>query len=162
LFTLTDLDKLKADVNLPEKDIQLLNNIIGIEVVADAIPGQIFKAKLRKISGAVDLATRTMEVEIDIINADNLLKPGMFVKIFLILEKKSNVLILPDFVIQNDQTGDFVFIVNSNNTVTKRLIKKGILQDNKYEILSGITENDPLVFSGQNVLNDGSAIKITK
>ena len=88
LFMLMDIDNLKSMVNIPEKDVPLLNKVIDVDVVADALPGKVFKAKLKKISESVDLATRTMAVEIDIDNSARLLKPGMFATISLIFEKK--------------------------------------------------------------------------
>jgi RND family efflux transporter MFP subunit len=162
LFTLTDIDRLKAKVYIPEKEVPLLDNILDIEVIADALPNNTYNAKLRKVSQSIDLDTRTMECEIDINNTDKLLKPGMFIKINLILEKKYNVHTLPNNVVQADQSGSYIFIVNTDNTVTKKYVQLGVSQDNIYEILSGIDENDDIVFTGQNVLSDGSKIKIAK
>ena len=162
LFILTDLDHLKAKIYVPEKDIKQLSDKIRFQVIADALTGKVFNAKLRKVSGAVDLSTRTMEVEIDIENSDRMLKPGMFIIVNLIVKQHENALILPNEVILNDQTGDFVFVVNKNHTVSKKMVKLGLTQNNRTEILSGINENDLIVFSGQNVLRDGSTVKVTK
>ncbi len=162
IFTLMDLDHLKAIINLPEKDIGNLSSIIDIRVLADALPGVSFSAVLKKISGAIDISTRTMQVEVDIENTNKLLKPGMFANINLILAKKSNALILPNDVVLNDKDGDYVFILNPDTTVMKKYVQVGIRQDNNDEILSGIEDNDRIVISGQTLVKNGAKVRVIK
>jgi membrane fusion protein, multidrug efflux system len=162
LFTLMNVEQLKSIVNVPENDVPLLNSIVDIEVVADALPGKTFKAKLKKISESVDLLTRTMAVEIDIENASKELKPGMFASITLVWNKKENAMILPDEVVLNDDRGDYVYTVGQNNVVDKKYVKVGIRENNKYEILSGINENERVVFTGQTLIKDQTKVRIVK
>lgn len=162
LFTLMDLDKLKAMVNLPENDVPLLSQISDVKVIADALPDKIFNAKLKKISEAVDLSTRTMAVEVDIENSGKLLKPGMFAKINLILGKKTNVLLLPNNVVLNDQIGNYIFVFNSDSTVSQKRVKVGFQQNNQYEILSGADQTDRIIFVGQSLIRNGIKVKIAK
>ncbi len=162
LFTLMDVDNLKAIINLPEKDVPLIPQVTDVQVIADAIPGKIFKAKLKKISEAVDLSTRTMAIEIDIDNTGKLLKPGMFATINIILGKKSNVLILPNNVVLNDESGNYVFVFNPDSTVTQAYVQVGIQQNNLDEILSGVDTTNKIVFVGQTLIKNGSKVKIAK
>ncbi len=169
LFTIMNVDKLKSIVNVPEKIVPLLNGIKGIEIHADALPDSvIFSGELKRISEAVDLNTRTMAVEVDIENTghhsnnNKELKPGMFASVKLILERKKNVLTLPDNVILNDDKGDYIYILNADSTVNKKYIKLGIQQNNKNEILSGIDEKDKIVFEGQNLINDKMKVRVAK
>ncbi|HKJ81217.1 MAG TPA: efflux RND transporter periplasmic adaptor subunit [Ignavibacteriaceae bacterium] len=162
LFTLMDLNNLKAIINLPENDVPLIPQVIGIQVIADALPGKTFNAKLKKISEAVDLSTRTMAIEVDIENPGKSLKPGMFATINIVLGKKTNTTLLPNDVVLNDQNGDFVFVVNNDNTVNQKYVKLGIQHNNQDEILSGLNENDRIVFVGQTLIKNGSKVKIVK
>ncbi|HVO74311.1 MAG TPA: efflux RND transporter periplasmic adaptor subunit [Ignavibacteriaceae bacterium] len=176
LFTIMNVDKLKSIVNVPEKIVPLLDRIKGIEIRADALPDTIvFGAELKRISEAVDLNTRTMAVEVDIDNSKsqsgkpsrsadsfNQLKPGMFASIKLIIEKKKNALILPDQVIMNDDQGNYVFVLNHDTTVSKKYIRLGIQQNNRNEVLSGLDENDNIVFQGQNLIADKMKVRVAK
>jgi membrane fusion protein, multidrug efflux system len=162
LFILMNVSKLKSYLNIPEKNVPLLNKVTGIEVSADALPGVKFKAVIKKISEAVDLATRTMQIEVDIENTSKLLKPGMFADITLILDQKENTLILPNQVVQDDDNGYFVYVLKPDSTVQKKYIKIGIKLDTKYEVLSGITEYDPVVFVGQSLIRNKMKVKIAK
>jgi membrane fusion protein (multidrug efflux system) len=162
LFILMNVEQLKSMVNIPEKDVPSLSSINSIEVIPDALPGKIFKAQLKKISGAVDLNTRTMAVEIDIDNPGKVLKPGMFATINLILEKKENSDFLPNQVVLNDDGGDYVYLLNPDSTVTKKYVQLGIQQDNKFEILSGLSHNDKIVFVGQDLIKDKMKVRAAK
>jgi membrane fusion protein, multidrug efflux system len=162
LFILMNVSQLKSYLNIPEKNVPLLDRVTGIQVTADALPNVIFKAGIKKISNAVDLTTRTMQIEIDIENSNKMLKPGMFANITMILDKKENALILPNQVVQDDDKGNFVYVLKKDSTVEKRYVQIGIKQDTKYEVLSGITENDPLVFIGQSLVRDKMKVKIAK
>ena len=162
IFVIMSTDKLKTLLNIPERDVPLLNSILDIEVKADALPGQTFKAKLTKVSDAVDLSTRTMTVELLIENPTKSLKPGMFATFKLVLEKRPNSLVLQSQVVLNDDNGDYVFVMQPDTTVTKRAIKKGIVDNNNVEILSGLTDADKVVTSGQTLIKDKMKVKISK
>jgi membrane fusion protein (multidrug efflux system) len=162
LYILMNVSRLKSYLNIPEKNVPLLDKVTGIQVTADALPKIIFKADIKKISEAVDLTTRTMQIEIDIENSNKMLKPGMFANITMIMDKKENALILPNQVVQNDDYGNFVYVIKPDTTVEKRYISIGIKQDTKYEVLSGITEKDPVVFIGQSLIRNKMKVKILK
>jgi multidrug efflux pump subunit AcrA (membrane-fusion protein) len=103
-----------------------------------------------------------MQIEIDIENTNKLLKPGMFANITMIMDKKENALILPNQVVQNDDYGNFVYLIKPDTSVEKRYVSIGIKQDTRYEVLSGITEKDLVVFIGQSLIRDKMKVKITK
>jgi len=162
MFTIMDYDRLKAVVNLPEKDIAFLSDVLDIKVVADALPGQSFNARLSKSSGAVDMSTRTMQTEILIENTNKQLKPGMFASIEFTLARKSDALRLPNDVILEDKKGDFVYVVNQDTIAFKKYISIGIETDTQVEVLSGISDNDKIVFSGQTLVKNGAKVRIIK
>ena len=162
LFTLMNVDQLKSIVNIPEKDVPLLKNINDIEIIPDAIPGKIFKAKLKKISEAIDINTRTMPVEIDIENNEKQLKPGMFATIILILDRKKNADFLPNQVVLDDDGGNYVYLLTPDSTVTKKYIQLGIQQNNKNEVLSGLNDSDNIVFVGQELIKDKMKVRVAK
>ncbi len=162
LFTLMDVDNLKAIINLPEKDVPLISQVSNVQVIADALPGKIFNAKLKKISEAVDLSTRTMAIEVDIENPGKLLKPGMFATINIQLGKKSGVLLLPNYSVLNDENGNYVFVLNSDNSVSQEYVQVGIQQNNMDEIISGVDTSKKIIFVGQTLVKNGSKVKIAK
>lgn len=162
LFTLMKTDRLKMSVNIPERTIPYLSNIKEIDVKADALPDKIFKGKISKISQAIDLATRTMAVEVEIINPDGDLKPGMFASVIFITEKKYGAKIVPNQTVLSDDKGSYIYVINADTTVSKRYVKTGIAMNDKIEIVSGAEASDKIVFVGQTLVKDKMKVKITK
>jgi len=162
IFLLANISKLKIMVNVLEKDIPLLDNVKNVTIKTDAYPNEEFQGIFKKMSQSVDLSTRTMPVEVDIDNRGNLLKPGMFARIELIMEKHDNAIIVPNQCVRKDEQGSFVFSVNQDNTAVKIYVKTGIEADNKIEILSGLTDNDRVVTVGQELIKENSKVKISK
>jgi len=162
IFVLSNIGKLKIMVNVLEKDIPLLENIKNVTVKTDTYPDETFTAKFRKISQLIDLSTRTMPVEVDIDNESNTLKPGMFARVELILDKHYNVLKIPIQCIRKDEAGSFVFSVSEDNTVIKKYVQTGLESDNKIEIVSGLNESDSIVIVGQELIKENSKVKISK
>ena len=162
LFTLMKTDKLKIDVNMPERSVPFLCEVKDIMITADAGPQRKFKGRISKISQAIDLSTRTMPIEIEITNPDGALKPGMFATIALITDKKVNALMVPNQVVQTDDKGSYVFTINNDTTVSKKYVKTGIAMDEKLEIISGVTKEDKIVFVGQTLVKDKMKVKLAK
>ena len=161
LFTLMDIGKVKTIVNVLEKQIPLLGKIKEADIKVDAYPNQVFKGRISRISEQLDLSTRTMPIEVDVDNPSNLLKPGMFATVSLILEKKDNALILPAQVVLHDNLGDYVYTLSNDSIVHKTYVKVGIAQDNVDEIVSGISASDKIVFVGQDLVKDGQKVKVS-
>ncbi|MCX6170317.1 MAG: efflux RND transporter periplasmic adaptor subunit [Ignavibacteriales bacterium] len=162
LFVLMNVDHLKTIVNVPERAVPYLSGIKDVILTADAVPNKIFNARINRISQSIDLATRTMPVEIAIDNPGGFLKPGMFVTVQLITQKKINSEVIPTEVALNDDKGDYVFTLNPDTTVSKRYIKIGLRMDDVVEVLSGLNEKSKIVFVGQTLIKDKMKVKIAK
>ncbi len=162
IFTIANISKIKVMVNVLEKDIPVLDQVENASVTTGTYPGEVFSAVVKKMSQQVDLNTRTMPVEIDIINKDGKLKPGMFVNIELVIKQNDNALVLPSQCVLKDEKGSFVYMVGPDSTAISKYVQVGIEQDNNDEIVSGLGDGDRVIFSGQGLLKNGSKVKIVK
>ena len=162
IFVISDIEVLKVMVNVLEKDIPLLDNIIFCEVNVDAYPDEIFTAHLDKMSQSIDLNTRTMPTQIIIENKKELLKPGMFAKIDLILQKDTSVLTLQKQCVMKDNDGYYVYELTKDTVAQKKYVQVGIIENNTYEITSGLTEDEKIVSIGMDLINDGSKVRLAK
>ncbi len=162
IFVIIANDKLKSLLNIPEKIVPRLSQVKKITLVADALPGQTFLARLTKVSDAIDLSTRTMAVELQIENQGKSLKPGMFATFQLQMDSRSNVLVIPNNLVQKDESGEFVFTVSKDTLASKVYVKTGITENNRVEVISGITETDQIILAGQTLVKDKMKVRISK
>lgn len=159
LFTLMDLATVKVTINVLEKDTPIIPRLKEATIVADALPDMKFEGKIARYSQAIDLATRTMAVEIDIPNRDRLLKPGMFVTTTLIISAHPDAITVPTAAVLKDAQGSYVFVVR-DNVATRIAVQIGIEQDNRIEIVSGLSGTEDIITTGQQLVRDGAQVKV--
>jgi RND family efflux transporter MFP subunit len=162
IFLLSNISKLKIMVNVLERDIPSLDKVKNVTIKTDAYPNEEFTGVFKKMSQSVDLNTRTMPVEVDVENKGGMLKPGMFARIELVLDKHDNVIVVPLQCLRKDDNGSFVFSINNESSAVKIYVKTGIESNNKVEIISGLTDADNVVTVGQELIKENSKVKISK
>jgi membrane fusion protein (multidrug efflux system) len=148
LFTLMDLNQLKIMVNVLEKDIPKITKGKKATITVDAFPKQQFEGTVTRYSEAVDQATRTMAVEIDINNPQHILKPGMFANVRLIVEERPHALTLPTAAILQNDAGSYV-LTAVNDTARRVPVTVGLEQNGRTEILTGLALTTQVITTGQ-------------
>jgi membrane fusion protein (multidrug efflux system) len=160
LFTLMDLDQVKVVISVLEKDIPSVTPGKEAIVTVDAYPGRRFTGTIKRLSEAVDPDTRTMPVEIDILNSDHTLKPGMFASVTFIVDRREGAITVPVTAILKDNQGPYLFTVRSD-TARKVRIVPGVEQDSTVEILSGISDTTmKIITTGQQFARDGNPVAV--
>jgi len=157
LFTLMDMDEMKIIVHVLERDIPLITEEKEATVTVDAFPGRLFTGKVKRLSQAVDVATRTMPVEIDVPNRDHDLKPGMYAKVTLEVSRKEDALTLPLSSILKDNAGRYVLVVEQD-TARRREVSVGIEQGDMLELVSGLTGSESVIITGQQFARPDSPV----
>jgi len=157
---------LEIRLNVAERFISRMAMNLPCEITLDAWPGEIFHGSISEMSPTVDLASRTMEVRVNVNDATARLKPGMFAKVRLITERKNNIVKIPAAAVISRFGEQYVYVVEKdegnpdNNVVKKRIVVPGILIDGVVEISSGLAPNEEIVVRGQTLLDDGFRVNI--
>ena len=159
VVTLIHLETLKAVANVLEKDVGLIKPGMKAKILTEAYPGKPFEGTVARINKALDLATRTLQAEINIPNPGHLLKPGMFAKIEMVLKENPNALAVPRDAVLKEDGKEFVFAVEGNQAFRKPVVT-GIEQERLIEIVEGVKDGDKIVVRGQESLKDRSTIRI--
>jgi len=159
VVTLIHLETLKAVANVLEKDVGLIKPGMKAKILTEAYPGKPFEGTVARINKALDLATRTLQAEINIPNPGQLLKPGMFAKIEMVLKENPNALAVPRDAVLKEDGKEFVFAVEGNQAFRKPVVT-GIEQERLIEIVEGVKDGDKIVVRGQESLKDRSTIRI--
>ena len=166
LLTVMDLSTVKILINVPERDVTSVHVGDEVSLTADAYPDQTFHGKVTKFAPALDAGSRTLQVEVDIANKDLALKPGMFARVMLVLERRPQALAVPSEVLLVNELGTFLYVVGKAEddapTAHKVAVRTGIEDGGLVEILVGLGPNDAIVRSGKEFVHDGSRVRLAE
>jgi RND family efflux transporter MFP subunit len=159
LLKVMQYDQLLMDVKLPEKHLQevTMNQVVQIanyNVAKDTIYG-----KISQISPVINADTRTFQSVLQIDNQKRLLRPGMFIKAFILSEKRDGTIVIPKETVISRQDGKVVFTVE-NGIATEKKITTGLENSDVIEVVSGLKVNDRLVISGYETLRNKSKVSV--
>jgi len=159
LFTVADYDPLVARIYLPERDVMELE--VGREVrITPAAGTELgFTGRVRQIAPVVDTATGTVKVTVEAVQPPDGVRPGAFVSIDIVRERRAAVLLLPRESVIRELRTAHVF-VSEEGTAVKKAVTLGIEEGELVEVLTGVAEGDAVVVAGQGGLDDGQKIKV--
>jgi multidrug efflux system membrane fusion protein len=115
---------------------------------------------LLMIDNTIDQATATIRLKASFSNEDERLWPGEFVNARLLLETRSNVVVVPSNAVQRGPNGLFAWIVTAGDTAALRPIEVGPATDDLTIITSGLNEGDRVVTDGQYKLMTDAPVAI--
>lgn len=153
-------DKLEIKTSVAERYISKIKLNQKAVLTFDAYPGETFSANVVEISPVLDTSTRTMSISLQLNPPDERVKIGMYSRIKLITDHKSNVVIVPINSVITRSEKQYVFVVNEDNSVSMKEISEGIRVDDKVEILQGLTGKEIVVTKGQTLLNEGTKVNV--
>jgi membrane fusion protein, multidrug efflux system len=160
-FRVTSLDPLVAYLHVPEREYRNIaeGQPAGIEI--DALPGQIVRASVTRVSPIVDPATGTFKITIEISDPERRIKPGMFGRVGIVYDKHENALQVPRSAILEDGGQNSVFVVEDDKANRKQ-VTTGYSHKGMVEILDGLGETDRIITVGQIGLREGATVTIIK
>jgi multidrug efflux system membrane fusion protein len=163
---LTQLEPISAIFTLPEDDLPaVMEQVQGgaklpVAAYDRANQNLLATGTLDTIDNEVDTSTGTVKYRALFENPADHLFPSQFVNIQLQVNVLHNAIVVPPAAVQNGATGPFVYVVNSNSTVSVRAVKPGPLDGQKQAILSGLTPGEQVVIDGTDRLKDGMAVTL--
>jgi RND family efflux transporter MFP subunit len=160
LLAIVELDPITGVIFVTEKDYTRLQRGQAASLTTDAYPGELFQGRIERIAPVFRQATRQARVELIIENPQYRLKPGMFIRATVVLDRVAEATIVPEQALttRNDRTG--VFVIDEDNlTVAWHEVKVGIREGERVQVQGkGLTGR--VVTLGQQLLDNGSRITI--
>jgi cobalt-zinc-cadmium efflux system membrane fusion protein len=152
IFTISDPTNLWVIAEIKERDIGAVK--VGQEARFSVIsyPGESFHGKVVRIANEVEKESRTLEVRIEVDNSDGRLKPGMFADVAITTDVLQNVLVIPDAALQTDEDRQVVFVAVGEHKFQKRIVKLGLEEEGKVQVLEGLKQGDKVVSEGSFIL----------
>lgn len=155
LFRLDDLRKVRVVMDIPQRYVNDIRKGTPATLVIPGDTDHPARGEVALISHALNPDSKTMPVQAIFQNPDGLLKPGMFIRIRLLVRKISGALTIPDKALLTRNSLTFVYVVDRGGTVQERRIQPGEDNGTNVEILKGLSPEDLVVVSGKHQVLPG-------
>ncbi|MFD3262295.1 efflux RND transporter periplasmic adaptor subunit [Paenibacillus lentus] len=156
--TVIQLDPLVIVMKLTEYELGLIQERQELDLSLNNSQ-ETFRGKVAYISSVMNLESKTYNVEVDLENNNNKVKPGMQVSTVLNKEEDQNVLAIPNKSVLWEDEHSYVFVFK-NNKVEKRQVELGRVNENLQEIVSGLKQGEQVVADGLSRLKDGLQVQV--
>jgi RND family efflux transporter MFP subunit len=158
LCRLSQNNLLRLVIPVPERAVPDIRDGESVDVDVSSLH-RTFTGKIVRYSDQIDLTTRTMHTEVDVPNSNYELVPGMYASVKIPLHSVQGVLTVPIQAVQSTGTGQgVVLLVGTGNRLERREVKIGLETAADAEVLSGLQENETVVFGEQGQFREGQTI----
>jgi RND family efflux transporter MFP subunit len=157
LVRLAQNDVLRLVIPVPESVVPRVRLGESVEVTVAAL-NRSYRGRVARISGQLDLDTRTMHTEVDVPNPDLVLVPGMYATVRLPLDQRNGALAVPVQAIGREAGKATVLSVGGDGRIEERLVQLGLETADSVEVVAGLQENDLVVVGDRGSLKSGEQV----
>ena len=165
IVTIMAMQEVKVLLSIPVNHLpRIMPGRTQARMRTPSLPGEVIAGSVAKVYPAIDITTRTAQVELRVQNRLNdygsyKLKPGMYATVEVLIESREGVVAIDSALPIRNLTRNIVYVANGQDQVTAVDVKLGTRFENKIEVLEGLKEGDEVVVVGQHRLTDGALIK---
>lgn len=160
IASLQEVNPVKIDFSVPERYISKIRPGITINFTVQGVDST-FTGEVYAVEPRVDTETRTLQIRALSENGENLLYPGAFANIELILDQIENALMVPTISIIPELNAQKVFVSN-NGVVEQRMVTTGIRTSEKVQIINGLERGDVVLTTGLLQVRPGMEVNVTE
>lgn len=157
LFILQEHKKLRLIVSVPESYTTYISTKSEVEFSVNSIAGEKFKAKISRLAGVLDTKLRSQHIEMDVINNNHKLLPGMVAEVSVPLTSNTNAYIVPASAVLNSTTGVFVISIHNKTNVWVP-VKTGRTYENRTEVFGLLLAGDTIITHAGEEIRNGAAV----
>ncbi|MGX8712476.1 MAG: efflux RND transporter periplasmic adaptor subunit [bacterium] len=166
ILTLTQINRLKAIISIPETYFPLVHAGMKVNVESDIYPGKTFPATIEIVYPTVDPASHTFQAKLNIPNSSEKIRPGMYVRASFGVGEVNTIVVPYQSVLKLTGSNDRYVFVNDEGTARRVAVTLGQRFDDRIEIIpiesGAIKAGDQLVVTGQARLVDGDKLEIVE
>ena len=159
LFRIAQTDRLRTYLNVPQADAGSVKVGQQATLVIPDLPGRRFPGAVTRTANALDPATRTLLVEVQVPNPDAVLMPGMYTQVDLSVPRKDPPLLIPGDTLVVRSDGPQVAVVEPDGRVHFARIQLGRDFGDHLEVLSGLEEGQQVVVNPSDAIREGAKVK---
>src|SRR5690606_6629421 len=152
-------DPIKVDFRVPELVLSSLRAGQAIRVTVDALPGETFEGEIFVIDPIVDENGRAVRLRARIPNPDRVLKPGLFARVRIVIDRRENAVLVPESAVFAEGRQRFVYrVVDGRAALTP--IELGHRRPGEVEVVAGLAAGDVVVTAGHQQIRDGARVEV--
>lgn len=159
LIVLTSIDPIKVDFRVPEIYLSRVKVGQPVQVRVDAVPDRTFTGQIFAIDPVVDVNGRAIRLRANIPNADLALKPGLFARLSITIDRRENAIVVPEMAVVPDGIGKIIYVAE-NGKARRVAVELGKRLPGKVEVVGGLKPGMQIITAGQMRLRDGSTISV--
>jgi membrane fusion protein (multidrug efflux system) len=157
LLTLQEQQKLRLALSVPEAYTPFIRVNDEISFTVKSLPERVFKARVKRKAGALDLKLRAERIEMDVTNTGKVLLPGMVAEIRLPLTSSDSSFVVPKSALVSSNEGVYVIRVKDHKT-ERVTVKKGRDIKDRTEVFGDLQRDDLLLTKANEEIKDGTAV----
>ena len=159
ILSIHDVATVRTLIEVVEKDVPLIKVGQRAEVRAEAYPNEVFEGTVTRIVQALNRATRTMTVEVDLPNKDHRLKGGMFARVEVLVGTHPQAIQIPMDAVSRLEDFQYVYVVKDGKA-HQVPVELGIRAENRIEVLKGLNGDEQLIVSGKDLVSEGAPVQV--
>ncbi|MCC2640843.1 MAG: putative Acriflavine resistance protein acrA [Nitrospira sp.] len=159
ILSIHDVETVRTLIEVVEKDVPLVKAGQRAEVRAEAYPNEVFEGTVTRVVQALNRATRTMTVEVDLPNKDHRLKGGMFARVEVLVDKHIQAIQIPMDAVSRLENFQYVYVVQEGKA-HQVPVELGTRVDNRIEVLKGLNGDEQLIVSGKDLVSEGAPVLV--
>ena len=164
ILTLTQINRLKAIINIPESYFPMVKQGMKVDVVSDIYPDEVFPATIEIVYPTIDPQSHTFQAKLNIPNNGEKIRPGMYVRTRLAVGEVDAIVVPYQSVLKLTGSNDRYVFVNDGGQARRVAVTLGQRFDDRIEIIpveaNAMKAGDQLVITGQARLVDGDKLEI--
>ena len=158
ILNLHEIDTVRTLIEVVEKDVPLIEIGQRAQIKAEAYPNRVFEGQVSRIVQALNRATRTMTVEIDLPNTDHALKGGMFARVEVLVGKHEQAIQIPADALTRLDELQYVYVVKDGKALQVPVEVGERVQD-RIEVTKGLNGDEQVIVSGKDLVTTGTPVE---
>ena len=158
ILSIHDVETVRTLIEVVEKDVPLIKIGQRADVRAEAYPNEVFEGTVTRIVQALNRATRTMTVEVDLPNKDHRLKGGMFARVEVLVGKHPQAIQIPLDAVSRLEESQYVYVVKDGKA-HQVPVELGARAENRVEVVKGLAGDEQVIVSGKDLVSEGAAVQ---
>lgn len=167
IVSLQRLDRVHVEFSLPQQQVGAVLSGATVRVATDALPGQTLEGRLAVVEPLADSATRTVRMQAELDNPGEVLRPGMFVNVAVVLPEKRELVLVPATAVLYAAYSDSVFVVepapgNGTDELTLRqqFVTLGERRGDFVAVAKGLVPGQTVVSTGVFKYRNGQSVVV--